>query len=156
MATKMATFPQNLKQECPDSWFSDAKIELRGDSHTTWRELLLSAEERIRRLIEKSELDMEIDERKKGTLKLFQALKMAKQTRNKAFVKKISQKLSDAWMQGESGYYFLNPISMELKSIETDGLVLDIGGGGEGIIGKLNGTQVVAIDTSERANGNAE
>lgn len=40
--------------------------------------------------------------------------------------------------------------SVEMSSIETDGLILDIGGGGEGIIGKLNGKQVIAIDTSER------
>jgi ubiquinone/menaquinone biosynthesis C-methylase UbiE len=33
--------------------------------------------------------------------------------------------------------------------METDGLILDIGGGGEGIIGRLHGKQVVAIDTRE-------
>jgi ubiquinone/menaquinone biosynthesis C-methylase UbiE len=40
--------------------------------------------------------------------------------------------------------------SIELSSLETDGFILDIGGGGEGIIGKLQGPQVLAIDTSER------
>lgn len=40
--------------------------------------------------------------------------------------------------------------SIEMNPIETDGLILDIGGGGEGIIGKLNGRQVIAVDTSER------
>ena len=35
---------------------------------------------------------------------------------------------------------------IEIKPIETEGFILDIGGGGEGIIGKLNGSQVVAID----------
>jgi len=40
--------------------------------------------------------------------------------------------------------------SIEMNPIETDGLILDIGGGGEGVIGKLNGKQVVAIDTSEK------
>ncbi len=39
---------------------------------------------------------------------------------------------------------------MELSPLKTKGFILDIGGGGEGIIGKLNGSQVVAIDTSER------
>jgi SAM-dependent methyltransferase len=39
---------------------------------------------------------------------------------------------------------------IEMSPVETDGLILDIGGGGEGIIGKLNGRQVVAVDTSER------
>ena len=36
--------------------------------------------------------------------------------------------------------------TIEIKPIKTDGFILDIGGGGEGIIGKLNGTQVAAID----------
>jgi ubiquinone/menaquinone biosynthesis C-methylase UbiE len=40
--------------------------------------------------------------------------------------------------------------TIEVSRIETNGLILDIGGGGEGIIGKLNGKQVVAIDTRER------
>jgi ubiquinone/menaquinone biosynthesis C-methylase UbiE len=35
---------------------------------------------------------------------------------------------------------------IEINPIETDGLILDIGGGGEGIIGRLNGEKVVAID----------
>ena len=40
--------------------------------------------------------------------------------------------------------------TIEVSHIETNGLILDVGGGGEGIIGKLNGKQVVAIDTRER------
>jgi SAM-dependent methyltransferase len=39
---------------------------------------------------------------------------------------------------------------VEMTPIEADGFILDIGGGGEGIIGKLNGRQVVAIDLSEQ------
>jgi ubiquinone/menaquinone biosynthesis C-methylase UbiE len=39
--------------------------------------------------------------------------------------------------------------TIEVSRIETNGLILDVGGGGEGIIGKLNGKQVVAIDTRE-------
>lgn len=40
--------------------------------------------------------------------------------------------------------------TIEISRIRADGFILDIGGGGEGIIGKLNGNQVVAIDTSEK------
>ncbi|UCH56616.1 MAG: class I SAM-dependent methyltransferase [Candidatus Bathyarchaeota archaeon] len=36
--------------------------------------------------------------------------------------------------------------TVELQPLEADGFILDIGGGGEGIIGKLNGRQVAAID----------
>lgn len=37
---------------------------------------------------------------------------------------------------------------IELKPLAVDGFVLDIGGGGEGVIGRLMGRQVVAIDKS--------
>lgn len=37
---------------------------------------------------------------------------------------------------------------IELEPLAVDGLVLDIGGGGEGVIGRLMGRQVVAIDRS--------
>jgi len=36
--------------------------------------------------------------------------------------------------------------TIEIQPLQTDGFILDLGGGGEGIIGKLNGTQVAAID----------
>lgn len=39
--------------------------------------------------------------------------------------------------------------TLEVSRIETGGLILDVGGGGEGIVGRLNGKQVVAIDTRE-------
>jgi ubiquinone/menaquinone biosynthesis C-methylase UbiE len=39
--------------------------------------------------------------------------------------------------------------TLEVSRIETRGLILDVGGGGEGIIGRLNGKQVIAIDTRE-------
>jgi len=45
--------------------------------------------------------------------------------------------------------YITDTQSVEVSRIKTTGLILDIGGGGEGIIGKLNGKQVVAIDTRE-------
>jgi hypothetical protein len=35
---------------------------------------------------------------------------------------------------------------VKLEPIETKGSILDLGGGGEGIIGKLNGNQVISID----------
>jgi len=37
-----------------------------------------------------------------------------------------------------------------LPDFPCQGLILDIGGGGEGVIGQLKGTQVVAIDLSKR------
>jgi SAM-dependent methyltransferase len=46
----------------------------------------------------------------------------------------------------EEEFHTIRKQKIEMKPIETDGLILDIGGGGEGIIGRLNGNQVVAID----------
>jgi len=45
--------------------------------------------------------------------------------------------------------YITETQSIEVSRITTNGLILDIGGGGEGVVGKLNGKQVVAIDTRE-------
>jgi len=45
--------------------------------------------------------------------------------------------------------YMTEVQSIEVSRIKTTGLILDVGGGGEGIIGKLNGQHVVAIDTRE-------
>jgi len=36
--------------------------------------------------------------------------------------------------------------TIKINPIIADGVILDIGGGGKGIIGKLNGSQVIAID----------
>jgi SAM-dependent methyltransferase len=44
-------------------------------------------------------------------------------------------------------YYLTRLQTIKLSPLKTEGLILDIGGGGEGIIGRLNGMQVVAIDT---------
>jgi ubiquinone/menaquinone biosynthesis C-methylase UbiE len=37
-----------------------------------------------------------------------------------------------------------------VENFEADGFILDIGGGGEGVIGQLKGQQVIAIDISKR------
>jgi len=38
--------------------------------------------------------------------------------------------------------------TIEIEPIETEGYILDIGGGGEGIIGKLNGRNAISVDLS--------
>ena len=42
------------------------------------------------------------------------------------------------------------PLAVTVPDFPATGLVLDIGGGGEGIIGQVKGQQVVAIDLSKR------
>jgi len=46
-------------------------------------------------------------------------------------------------------FYYLPKQNIELENIETNGFILDIGGGGEGIIGQLCGNKVIAIDPLE-------
>jgi len=46
-------------------------------------------------------------------------------------------------------YLFLDPISVTIDNFEAGGAILDIGGGGEGIIGILKGNRVISIDLSK-------
>jgi SAM-dependent methyltransferase len=43
---------------------------------------------------------------------------------------------------------FFEMKDLEVEDVDTEDLILDIGGGGEGVIGQLKGAQVVAIDPS--------
>ena len=49
----------------------------------------------------------------------------------------------------EEKVQFIEPQKIDLTDVELKGRILDIGGGGEGIIGQLKGEQVVAIDRRE-------
>lgn len=46
-------------------------------------------------------------------------------------------------------YYQLNPVGVTIDSFDVDGPILDIGGGGEGIIGLMKGNRVIAIDNNK-------
>jgi RimJ/RimL family protein N-acetyltransferase len=50
----------------------------------------------------------------------------------------------------EERLYDFEPLDMAIDDLPLPGLVLDIGGGGEGVIGRLKGAQVVAIDRNRR------
>jgi ubiquinone/menaquinone biosynthesis C-methylase UbiE len=47
------------------------------------------------------------------------------------------------------GIFFTHPIKINLGNINLNGRILDIGGGGEGVIGQLKGESVVSIDLRE-------
>jgi len=54
--------------------------------------------------------------------------------------------------------YFLDKQTVVIHDFKADGFILDIGGGGEGVIGQLKGKQVISIDLKkeellEAANG---
>ncbi len=46
----------------------------------------------------------------------------------------------------EEKMFFINPHRIDLSNVELNGRILDVGGGGEGIIGIYKGAQVIAID----------
>lgn len=49
----------------------------------------------------------------------------------------------------EQDLYFLSKQTVVIDDFESDGFILDIGGGGEGVIGQLKGEQVVSIDLNK-------
>ena len=100
-------------------------------------------EKEVRKLIADAERHIMADDLKAAGEKLHQAIQIAKDTGNEELLNQILEFT-------RRFAYSTKTQSIELSPIETDGPILDIGGGGEGIIGKLNGEQVIAIDTSER------
>ena len=50
-------------------------------------------------------------------------------------------------MTRDSTSKYSTPIQeITLKPIQTDGLILDIGGGGEGLVSRIEGAKVCAVD----------
>jgi len=50
----------------------------------------------------------------------------------------------------EDRLFFFEREEVVVEDFEATGFILDIGGGGRGVIGKLKGEQVIAIDPSKR------
>jgi ubiquinone/menaquinone biosynthesis C-methylase UbiE len=46
----------------------------------------------------------------------------------------------------DNEFYVFDTVELEIKDFEANGFTLDIGGGGEGVIGRLKGKDVVSID----------
>ena len=104
----------------------------------------LSMEEtKVKKLMKDAGLAIESDALKEAGEKIHQAIQIAKNIGNEELFNQIFEFVQEFT-------YSSKVQSIELSHIEIDGFILDIGGGGEGIIGKLNGNQVVAIDTNER------
>jgi hypothetical protein len=58
--------------------------------------------------------------------------------------------MSDHHHIDQERIFFLEPQEVSLTDLDGAGFILDIGGGGEGVIGRLKGAQVVAIDANRR------
>jgi len=104
----------------------------------------VSEKEKVTQLLLQVELNIEAGNRKEAEKGLFQALRIAEKIHDEMLASKVLSLLR------KIGLFLVNTQYIELSPLETEGFILDIGGGGEGIIGELNGRQVIAIDTSER------
>ena len=49
-----------------------------------------------------------------------------------------SKRLKEYWHILTRGIFTFEPVNLEVKDFESSGLILDIGGGGEGVIGRLD------------------
>jgi ubiquinone/menaquinone biosynthesis C-methylase UbiE len=99
--------------------------------------------EKVKKLLKNAELCFITNELKKGGEKLQQAIKLAKVLRDEALISQGNEIFRKFFCSTEVRTIRLDPI-------KVDGFILDIGGGGEGTIGRLNGKQVIAIDTNEK------
>ena len=100
--------------------------------------------ENISQLVKAAEAHIKSGNQRRAEEKLFQAFNIANKTQNTKATTKILDLLK------EIGIIVTNLQSVELEPLKTEGFILDVGGGGEGIIGKLNGAQVIAIDVQEK------
>ncbi|MFX1390469.1 MAG: class I SAM-dependent methyltransferase [Promethearchaeota archaeon] len=53
-------------------------------------------------------------------------------------------------MEGFEDFFTIGPLRIDLSDIRLEGRILDIGGGGEGIIGQYKGDSVITIDKNKR------
>jgi len=65
-------------------------------------------------------------------------------------LKGIKQTASEDASSGQEAVKKSSRQELTVEDFSADGFILDIGGGGEGVIGQLKGQQVIAIDISKR------
>jgi SAM-dependent methyltransferase len=104
----------------------------------------MGEKEKIRQLLRNAELNIKADRFREANQKLLQAFDMAKKIHDEVLLNQVFELLR------KSGCFVVNNQSIVLDPLRTAGRILDIGGGGEGIIGKLNGKQVISIDINQR------
>jgi len=100
----------------------------------------------VKKLLANALRNAEKDRLRQTAEELHQARQIAKKTGNEPLAKQVQNQANQIFGKFR---YTTKTQSNRLEPLKTNGFILDIGGGGEGIIGKLNGTQVIAIDTSE-------
>jgi hypothetical protein len=91
---------------------------------------LSAEEEEIRKLVKDAKFYVEAEDLKKAGEKLHEAIRIAESTGNKEKLDQIME-----FIQGFT--YSTKTQTVELSPMKIDGFVLDIGGGGQGVISRL-------------------
>jgi ubiquinone/menaquinone biosynthesis C-methylase UbiE len=105
----------------------------------------VNSEGKVNSLLEKAAKNARKDRLQQAAQNLFQARLIAKKTQDKRLIEQVDAQAKEIFGKHRC---MTETQSIEMKALATNDFILDIGGGGEGIIGKLNGRQVIAIDTS--------
>jgi SAM-dependent methyltransferase len=107
---------------------------------------LNSEQAKVEKLLESAMQNAEKDRLQEAAKKLQEARAIAGKTKNPELQKKVQSQAAEIFGKFR---YLTETQTIVMKPVKTEGLILYVGGGGEGIIGKLDGKQVVSIDTSE-------
>ena len=105
-----------------------------------------SEQARVKKLLESAMQNAEKDRLQEAAKKLQEARQIAGKTKNPELKKQVQAQAAEIFGKFR---YLTETQTVIMRPVKTEGFILDVGGGGEGIIGKLNGRQVVSIDTSE-------
>jgi SAM-dependent methyltransferase len=100
----------------------------------------------VKKLLESAVQSAEKDRLQEAAKKLQEARQITKKAKNPELQKQVHAQAAKIFGKHR---YLTETQTIVMRPVKTEGLILDVGGGGEGIIGKLNGKQVVSIDTSE-------
>jgi ubiquinone/menaquinone biosynthesis C-methylase UbiE len=103
-------------------------------------------EEEVKQLLNEAGQDAEQEKLQEALEKLRRARELARKKKDQKLPKQVQMRADELFGKFR---YLAKARSIQVVPVKADGFILDIGGGGEGIIGKPNGKQVVAIDTNE-------
>jgi SAM-dependent methyltransferase len=106
---------------------------------------LSSEQAKVEKLLESAIQNAKKDRLQEAAKKLQEARKIARKAKNPELKKQVQTQAGEIFGKQR---YLTETQTVVMRPVKAEGLILDVGGGGEGIIGKLNGKQVVSIDTS--------
>jgi hypothetical protein len=102
---------------------------------------LSSEQAHVKKLLKSARQNAEKDRLQEAAKKMREARQIAK--KNPELQKQVQATATEIFGKYR---YMTETKTIVMKPVKSEGLILDVGGGGEGIIGKLNGKQVVSIN----------